>query len=145
MPYIDANKIYLMGYSAGGHLSLLYAYSSNAQISSQYSHSIAGVIAEASPFVVVDSLDYTLPDFLLNYSVIDNLVYGIDSPYDLTLANPCEAITSMQNIFSHSAKFMIAKIICKRTMELSIMIMLFIRSSRIDARRINNSPDSITD
>ncbi len=58
MPYINQNKIYLMGYSAGGHIALLYGFSANEQqINSSLVHSIAGIIAEAAPYEISNHSD----------------------------------------------------------------------------------------
>lgn len=76
MPYINQNKIYLMGYSAGGHIALLYGFSASQQIDSSLVHNIVGIIAEAAPYAVCNFEYYEIE---YDYSVdlhLDDLLYG---------------------------------------------------------------------
>lgn len=71
-------SVVLFGYSAGAHLSLMYAYQSSAQ------GRIAAVAAAAAPTLLGDSL-YRLPSFL---APAIRAIAG-SSPQQLTEASPC--------------------------------------------------------
>lgn len=68
MPYINQNKIYLMGYSAGGHIALLYGLSANEQqIDSSLVHNIAGIIAEAAPYEISNHSDPNITNLMRGF------------------------------------------------------------------------------
>ncbi|MCX6277017.1 MAG: alpha/beta hydrolase [Bacteroidetes bacterium] len=81
---IGASEIALFGYSAGGHLALLYSYSRNSD------RKITSVISLAGPTDVQDSLLWIYPGL---YDEI-KLMTGDSSPENWAQANPIHYISS---------------------------------------------------
>lgn len=84
---INANKIFLMGYSSGAHISLLFVTTRTC-----IGYSIAGVFSEAGPTLIPES---TTDPFLIKLKT--NLTASDVSP-----------LSQIQNLFNTSIKFVLA-------------------------------------
>ncbi|MBR4237081.1 carboxylesterase family protein [bacterium] len=87
--HINISKIYLMGYSSGGHLAMLYAYKSNTSL---IHHNIAGVISEAGPIIFNNLPNNTVEKRNVTALLCETTDFNQISPNYYAALNPLDTI-----------------------------------------------------